>query len=116
MIRYKSRFSHSSTIPATNASEYTAPEGLLGLFKMMALVYGPTASAISSTVGSKPPSRAVTGTGTPPAIFTISGKLTQYGTGKITSSLGSRMACSSTMIDCLAPPETMTFSGATRRL
>ena len=66
-------FSQNSTISPMKSREYMAPEGLFGLFKMMAFVYEPTASVISRTLGQKVPSSAVTTTGTPPASFTISG-------------------------------------------
>ncbi len=38
MMRKMSFFSQSATTPATNSSEYTTPEGLFGVLRMMALV------------------------------------------------------------------------------
>ncbi len=65
--------SQNSTSFETSASGKTAPEGLFGLFRRIALVEEETARSISENCGTKLPSSGVTTTGTPCTIFTISG-------------------------------------------
>ncbi len=65
----------------------TPPVGLLGEFKISNRVFGVIAFSIAAAFTLKPSSGFVsTNTGVPPAYFTMSGKLTQYGAGMMTSS------------------------------
>ena len=73
MISHRFFFSQNSTISATKSAGYMTPDGLFGLLRITAFVYEPTLSAMSGTEGWKLPSSGTTGTGTPPASFTISG-------------------------------------------
>ena len=51
--------------------------------------------------------------GTPPASFTLSGKVTQYGNGIMTSSPGLMMVCRALKMTFLEPEPTIIFSGPT---
>src|SRR6266513_10461 len=64
----------------------TPPVGLLGEFKTSSRVLGVRAFSMEAAFTLKPSSGFVsTTTGVPPAYFTMSGKLTQYGAGMMTS-------------------------------
>ena len=54
-------------------SSYITPEGLFGLLQRTALVRGVSARSTSARLGRKPPSAAVTTTGTPRHMRVISG-------------------------------------------
>ncbi len=64
----------------------TPPVGLLGEFRISRRVFGVIAFSIAAAFTLKPSSGFVsTNTGVPPAYLTMSGKLTQYGAGIMTS-------------------------------
>src|SRR5712692_5952062 len=90
----------------------TPPVGLLGEFRISNFVFGVMAFSMAEAFTLKPSSGFVsTNTGVPPAYFTISGKLTQYGAGMMTS-LPSWISTLITLkMECL-PPTLTTHSFA----
>src|SRR5207302_11072645 len=90
----------------------TPPVGLLGELRMSNFVRGVTAFSMAEAFTLKPSSGFVsTKTGVPPAYFTMSGKLTQYGAGIMTSSPGRTSTLITLKMECL-PPTLTTHSFA----
>ncbi len=90
----------------------TPPVGLLGEFSISSFVRGVMAFSIAESRTAKPCSGSVgTKTGVPPAYFTMSGKLTQYGTGMMTSSPCWISTLITLKMECL-PPTLTTHSFA----
>src|SRR6266481_3890727 len=82
----------------------TPPVGLLGEFKISSFVFGVTAFSMAEAFTLKPSSAFVdTNTGVPPAYFTMSGKLTQYGAGIMTSSPRCIRTLITLKMECLPP-------------
>src|SRR5581483_8365372 len=89
-----------------------APVGFDGDTNRIALVRGVQDASSCSTVTRKPASTVVgTGTGTPPASATASGKVTQYGAGTMTSSPGSSSVRKVLAMACLPPLVITTWLG-----
>src|SRR5665213_1572876 len=103
-------------IAAMSSGRTTAPEGFDGDVKTNIVVLGVRARSSSSTVTRKPfASEVITGTGLPPARYTATGYVVQYGAGISTSSPGLSLVIMAVMIACLPPLVTSTWLGVVRR-
>jgi hypothetical protein len=108
------RLAASSAMAPTTGSSISAPVGLLGELRMIALVLGVIAPRIASADTRKPSVELVcTMTGTAPTSFTCSGIVGQYGACVITSSPGLKSASAVLKSACLPPTVRSTSAAVT---